>query len=204
MKLSTIIVATCAVAVAEAAHIQIAINPSTLVPSPSTQISHSTSAYLTKSGQTYAAPLSADGSFDFRNVSSGSYLVDIVSAEYLFAPLRLDILETAAGEEVKAWGTWRGNEWGNNGEIYQVKSIGEQPGREGVKRIEVSVAAKKEVFVDRVGCKYPYLRSSALLAELSEHKLTDSSFDGHNPQKSYDADGRRRRIDDVRHAVSDR
>lgn len=162
MKLSTIIAATCAAAVAEAAHIQITTKPSALVPSPSTQIPHSTSAYLTKSGQTYAAPLSADGSFDFRNVSAGSYLVDIVSSEYLFAPLRLDILETAAGEEVKAWGTWRGNEWSNNGEVYEVKSIGEQPGREGVKNIEVAVAAKKEVFIERVGCKYPYLCSSPI------------------------------------------
>lgn len=167
MKLSPIIYAASAVSLACAAHIQIAINPSTLVPSPSTQISHSTSAYLTKSGHTYTAPFSADGSFDFRNVSSGSYLVDIVSSEYLCAPLRLDILDTAAGEEVKAWGTWRGNEWSNNGEVYAVKSIGEQPGREGVKRIEISVAAKKEVFVDRVGCKYPYLRSSPL-ATLAE------------------------------------
>lgn len=153
MKLSTIICATGAASLASAAHIQIAINPSTLVPSPSTQISHATSAYLTKPGQTYTAPLSTDGSFDFRNVSSGSYLVDIVSSEYLFAPLRLDILDTAAGEEVKAWGTWRGNEWSNNGEVFQVKSLGEQPGREGIKRVEISVAATKEVFIDRVGCK---------------------------------------------------
>ena len=118
MKFSMIIAAASAATLGNAAHLQIAIAPSTLVPSPSTQISHSTSAYLTKAGQTYSAPLSADGLFDFRNVSSGSYLVDIISSDYLFAPLRIDVQDTAAGEELKAWGTWRGNEWSNNGESY--------------------------------------------------------------------------------------
>lgn len=156
MKFSTILAATGAAATINAAHLQIAISPSTLVPSPSTQISHTTSAYLTRAGQVYAAPLSANGLFDFRNVSSGSYLVDIVSSDYLFAPLRVDVSETAAGEEIKAWGTWRGNEWSNNAEEYAVVDVaGSQvSGSQGelVKTIAITTAGRKEVFVDRVGC----------------------------------------------------
>lgn len=165
MKFSTILAATGLIAATEAAHLQIAVAPSTLVPSPSTQISHSTSAYLTRAGQVYTAPLSADGWFDFRNVSAGSYLVDVVGGEYLFAPLRVDVLDILVGDvngqEVKAWGTWRGNEWSNHAEEYAAVAVAGSQG-EQVNRIAITAAGRKEVFVDRVGCTSPHRASGPL------------------------------------------
>ncbi len=67
-----------------------------------------------------------DNSFDFRNVTSGDYLLDIHCHSQVFAPLRVDV-EAAVGEgaaeKVEAWGTFRGNEWGNKGEKEEVKEV---------------------------------------------------------------------------------
>ena len=163
MKLTSLLIAAGAT-LAHAAHLRIASAPSTLVPSPATQISHTTNAYLTKNGHTYAAPLSAGGEFDFRNVTKGSYLVDVVAKEYVFAPLRLDVLDTDAGEEVRAWGTWRGNEWSNTAEGVEVVQD------KGVSRIGVLVAGRKEVFVERVGCAYFPFPSPSKTSSIEETK----------------------------------
>lgn len=167
MKFSLSLAILGAASVAQTAHLQISIAPSTLVPSPSTQIPASTSAYLTRAGKVYAAPLSSDGLFDFRNVTAGSYLVDIVSLEYLFAPLRVDVLDNTDSqgsgsqgslEEVKAWGTWRGNEWSNTAEPYDMMS------ESGVRKIKVEVRGKKEIFYERVGCTYSLFLSHTITA----------------------------------------
>ncbi|KAH8593229.1 hypothetical protein B0O99DRAFT_547387 [Bisporella sp. PMI_857] len=125
-----------------AAHLRVSIptiatfNPSTLPPS--------TSASLTTLSSKQSAPLRTDNSFDFRNVSTGSYLLDVHSHTHAFAPLRVDVSEEAGTVEV--WGTWRGNEWGNKGEAVKVEGKAD-----GALGFDVRVLGKKEYFVERTG-----------------------------------------------------
>ncbi|KAF1844589.1 uncharacterized protein K460DRAFT_354488 [Cucurbitaria berberidis CBS 394.84] len=91
------------------------VNPSTL---PST-----THATLQSSGPPLDAYLTRSNTFNFNNVSSGSYLATIHCRDYAFEPLRIDIAveEAVEGsgdkkEVIRAWQTFLGNEWDNKGE----------------------------------------------------------------------------------------
>lgn len=53
----------------------------------------------------------------------------------------------AAGEGVEAWGTFRGNEWGNKGEAAMVEREKE------VWIFAVRALGGKEYLVQRVGCR---------------------------------------------------
>ncbi|KAK7744741.1 hypothetical protein SLS62_010098 [Diatrype stigma] len=72
------------------------------------------------------APLTTANTFVFRNVTPGSYLADVHSATHGFAPLRVDVLFQGEGDdgalEVRAWETFRGNEWENKGEEVRLRS----------------------------------------------------------------------------------
>ncbi|KFZ17741.1 hypothetical protein V502_04421, partial [Pseudogymnoascus sp. VKM F-4520 (FW-2644)] len=107
-----------------------------------------TTASLTTAGHVYTAPLGVSSTFDFRNVSAGSYLLDVVGGTHVFAPLRVDVSEAVGGgqEVVKAWGTWRGNEWENRGEVVEVGVWG----REG-RVVEVKAVGGKEFLIERTG-----------------------------------------------------
>ncbi|KAI9814043.1 MAG: hypothetical protein M1827_003507 [Pycnora praestabilis] len=95
-----------------ATHLTAYIPSTSLLPSPNT-LPPSTCATLTTLGQRYTAPLQRDARFVFRNVSAGSYLLDVHCRDWAFAPLRVDVGE---GEKVEVWQTFRGNEWENKGE----------------------------------------------------------------------------------------
>ncbi|KND94652.1 ER membrane protein complex subunit 7 [Tolypocladium ophioglossoides CBS 100239] len=97
----------------------------------------STHATLASLGAHHAAPLSAINTFVFRNVTPGSYLADVHCATDAFRPLRVDV---AADGGVRAWETFRGNEWGNRGEALEVKD-----GRV----VEVRAVGKKNYFMER-------------------------------------------------------
>lgn len=117
------------------------VSPATLPPS--------TTASLTTLSRSYVAPLGVDNSFDFRNVSSGSYLLDVVSVTHVFAPLRIDVSKNGAGgETVEAWGTWRGNEWDNKGEVMEIGNWGRD-----AKTIGVRAVGKKDYLIERTGCE---------------------------------------------------
>lgn len=103
-----------------------------------------THATLTSLDARHSAPLSAVNTFVFRNVTSGSYLVDVHCATDGFQALRLDIGEAG---EISAWETYRGNEWGNKGEALAVRE-----GSMG-KGVEVRALGSKTFFVDRPKCK---------------------------------------------------
>lgn len=129
-------------------------NPSALPPS--------TVASLTTTAHLLHAPLRADNTFDFRNVSAGSYLLDVHSHTHDFAPLRVDVHHSPVkGEEqeVQAWSTFRGNEWGNKGEKYDVTEVKPEDGSgEVVWMFAVRAKGKREYFVERQGCEYsPWL-----------------------------------------------
>lgn len=98
----------------------LAVPPSQHLPNPHI-LPAATHATLTALGEPRrAAPLTVANTFVFHNVTPGSYLADVHSAAYGFAPLRVDVLEpaaaTATGPVIKVWETYRGNEWGNKGE----------------------------------------------------------------------------------------
>ncbi|KAI1656167.1 hypothetical protein F4813DRAFT_136089 [Daldinia decipiens] len=94
------------------------------LPNPHT-LPSTTHATLSALRAAYDAPLTAAGSFVFRNVTPGSYLADVHSATHAFAPLRIDVLarapaddegEAGGGLVVRAWETYRGNDWDNKGQ----------------------------------------------------------------------------------------
>ncbi|RYP72259.1 hypothetical protein DL769_004481 [Monosporascus sp. CRB-8-3] len=112
-------------------------NPHALPPGDRTR------ATLTRLGASYAAPLSAAGTFVFRNVTPGSYLADVHSATHGFAPLRVDVDATPEGETrgVRAWETFRGNAWENRGEEVRRTAAGGA--------FPVRVLGTKAFFVER-------------------------------------------------------
>jgi len=124
-----------------AATLLVNIPPSALVPAPSS-LSPATTASLTTLAHSFVAPLSASNTFSFRNVTAGSYLLDVHCPTYFFAPLRIDVGEDDA---VEAWGTFRGNEWSNKGEVVAVR-------RQGTTNIlDVKAVRPKNYYRERTG-----------------------------------------------------
>ncbi|KAK8171234.1 hypothetical protein BKA80DRAFT_306014 [Phyllosticta citrichinensis] len=108
----------------------------------------STHATLHSAGPALSAPLRRDNSFAFDDVAPGSHLLSVHSRDYAFENLRVDVaIEGAEGgqeEVVRAWQTFRGNEWDNRGE-----KRGE--GRGGRANLEVRVLGGKEYYIQRGG-----------------------------------------------------
>lgn len=52
--------------------------------------------------------------------------------------------------EVQVFGTFRGNEWSNKGEVVAVKEVDGKPGIWG---FEVKVLGSKEYFIEKSGCE---------------------------------------------------
>jgi hypothetical protein len=78
--------------------------------------------------------------------------------------LRVDVHsgEGKGEEKVEVWGTFRGNEWSNKGEVYEVREVSKEgvDGKSGkVWGFEGKVAAPKEYLMERSGCEYPSSRS---------------------------------------------
>jgi hypothetical protein len=110
-----------------------------------------THATLTTLGAAHDALLTPAGEFVFHNVSEGSYLADVHCATHAFAPLRVDVAvgEKGGGKEkvlVQAWETYRGNDWGNKGEIAA------KDGGNGV--VEVRMLGFKNYFMERPACEF--------------------------------------------------
>ncbi|KAG5984416.1 hypothetical protein E4U55_004878 [Claviceps digitariae] len=104
-----------------------------------------THATLSTLSAHHSAPLSSLNTFIFHNVTPGSYLADVHSPTDGFRPLRIDITQEDDGQDtVQAWDTFRGNEWGNKGEVVPVKRDGG-----AAHGIEVKSLGKKVYFVDR-------------------------------------------------------
>ncbi|RYC65697.1 hypothetical protein CHU98_g486 [Xylaria longipes] len=117
---------------AAAATVTFSIPPSAQIPNPAA-LPPSTHATLTALGASYAAPLTVDNTFVFRNVTPGSYLGDVHCATHGFAPLRVDVIPVTAGQDQKphgedvslrVWETFRGNDWENKGEEIRPATAG--------------------------------------------------------------------------------
>ncbi|KAI1059199.1 hypothetical protein LB507_003493 [Fusarium sp. FIESC RH6] len=113
-------------------------------PNPFT-LPASTHATLSSAGVHVSAPLSAANTFVFHNVTPGSYLADVHCPTDAFHPLRIDVQLEEGGEEgiVRAWETYRGNDWNNKGEVVSVKE-----GSKG-RGFEVRAIGGKNYFMER-------------------------------------------------------
>lgn len=120
------------------ARVLVSVPSSIHLPNPAT-LPSTTSATLTTLSSSLHAPLSASNEFDFRNVSAGSYLLDVHCASHVFAPLRVDV---GADGDVQAWQHFRGHDWDNKGETM------------GAGAIEVKVLGAKGYYLERSGCEY--------------------------------------------------
>ncbi|KYK61726.1 hypothetical protein DCS_02869 [Drechmeria coniospora] len=105
-------------------------------PNPFT-LSSRTHATLSSLGVHYDASVSTLNAFVFRNVSAGSYLLDVHCPTEAYRPLRIDV---TVADGVQAWQTFRGNEWSNKGEAVPAKEGG---------GFEVSPMGRKTYFIDR-------------------------------------------------------
>ncbi|KAI1187863.1 hypothetical protein F5B17DRAFT_300300 [Nemania serpens] len=120
---------------ASAATVTFSIPPSPQIPHPGA-LPPSTHATLTALGSSYAAPLTTDDAFVFRNVTPGSYLADVHCATHGFAPLRVDVVSSVTatpgnhehgdeeGVRLRVWETFRGNDWENKGEEIRPAVVG--------------------------------------------------------------------------------
>ncbi|KAI9669213.1 MAG: hypothetical protein M1817_004708 [Caeruleum heppii] len=113
----------------------------TLVPPPSLlpSLTSSTTAHLRTLGLHHSAPISRTGTFHFRNLTAGSYLLDVAAADFVFEVLRVDVTDGERDEEIKVYATRRGIEWENRGVERR-----ERP-------VQVLVLGRKEYYSKREG-----------------------------------------------------
>lgn len=166
MRISTILAALPAflIPIVSSASLSISIAQHASLLHPSL-LGPQTKAFLTTSYTTLTAPISAHNTFNFRNVTPGSYQLDITSPSHDFLPYRVDvawdgqydgIAENGAevkGEIVSVWGTYRGNAWGNKGETVDVVKRGGGAGKDVVFAFEVKVRGARDYYMPRNTCK---------------------------------------------------
>ncbi|KAF2471401.1 uncharacterized protein BDR25DRAFT_334017 [Lindgomyces ingoldianus] len=115
--------------------------PTTQVVNPST-LTASTHATLQSSGPPLIAHLTRSNTFNFYNVTPGSYFAAVHCRDVAFEPIRIDVsleeIVEGSGEKkemIRAWQTFIGNEWENKGEsrgeggnglVVEVKAIGQK------------------------------------------------------------------------------
>jgi len=109
-------------------------------PGGALSLSPQTTLLLTTVGQQKAALLSKRGEFTVYNVTSGAYLAEVATREWVFSPQRVDVsVDASEAFVVESALTFRGNEWGNMGEK-----------RRGA-RIEVMPMKPAEYYITREG-----------------------------------------------------
>lgn len=132
--------------------ITLRIPPSHALPNPNV-LPPSTHATLSSLRKSKSAPISVGNTLVFRNVSAGSYLLDVHCPTHAFAPLRVDVTRSeeedggggAKSLKVRAWETYRGNDWDNKGEV-----VGLSDGNV----LDVRVLGTKGYFMERSSCEF--------------------------------------------------
>ncbi|KAJ9665388.1 hypothetical protein H2201_004465 [Coniosporium apollinis] len=177
MRLPTLLSLLTTPTLISAADLILQIHPSQHVPNPSL-LPPTTHATLHASGPPATAYLTRANTFEFRNLTAGSYLLNVHCRDVVFEGLRVDVggdyREGTGGEEegvvgkmggkeegelVQVWQTFRGNEWDNKGEVRGV-------GR-GRVVAEVRAVAGKEYYQERSGFSVlSFLKSPMILMAL--------------------------------------
>lgn len=150
-----------------AAHLTFTIAPNALLPNPAS-LTASTRATLFKHSTTLSVPLTRRNTFEYRNLTSGSYLFTVQARDHTFGPLRVDVADgvttptgagasvgtgTAVGAEqsIEVYQTFWGNEWGNKGE-YKGGAKGVD-GAEVRANVEIRAERVKQFYEERLGCE---------------------------------------------------
>jgi hypothetical protein len=84
--------------------------------------------------------------------------------------LRVDVRDVTPDvvgddQEVQVWGTFRGNEWSNKGEVVQAQR------GDGIWTFDVKVQGGKDYFIERQGCKFRVVQSRSWLRLLMTWNL---------------------------------
>ncbi|KAI9718627.1 MAG: hypothetical protein M1828_006635 [Chrysothrix sp. TS-e1954] len=158
-----IVLSLLATRVVSLANLTLHLPPTDLSPNPST-LPPSTRATLVQRSAKYSALLTRRNTFDFTDISPGSYLLNVQCRDLAFAPLRVDVVGGGDGDElgdrISVWQTFLGNAWGNKGEMR-----GES--REGRLSIEVRPVAVKNYYMERAGFSpLDFLKSPMILLAL--------------------------------------
>lgn len=117
-------------------------NPHVLPPNTHATLTTLPSSLSHDQKHVISAPLTHTAEFHFTELPSSlstsaeSYLLDIRSKEYIFAPYRVDI--AADGTVLGVWETFRGNQWDNRG----LERYAKLKSQEGLQDIDVVVQAK--------------------------------------------------------------
>lgn len=121
------------------------------------QKKHVISAPLTHTAQFHFKDLpgasSSSSSSAAAVTGTESYLLDIRSKEYVFAPYRVDI--AADGTVAGVWETFRGNQWDNRGMESYVK-LNSHEGQDGVDVVvQAKVLGRRNFYEERQTCMHP-------------------------------------------------
>ncbi|KAJ5665581.1 uncharacterized protein N7477_008029 [Penicillium maclennaniae] len=130
-----------------AASLTVTIPPSTLLPHPHS-LPATTQATLTTTDRVLTAFLTRSSTLIFPDIpSSGpaSYLLDIRSGEWVFAPYRVDV--AADGTVLGVWETFRGNPWDNRGAEKYVVDVAGKAQSDVV--IEAKVVGRRGFYEER-------------------------------------------------------
>lgn len=143
-----------------AASLTISIPPSTNLPNPHV-LPATTHATLTTLPQEdrhdhiLTTPLTRSSTLVFRNIPSGapeSYILEIRSAGFVFAPYRVDV--AADGSILGIWETFRGNPWDNRGAEKYVVDVANKRTTNVV--VEAKILGRKGFYEERAKCEYSF------------------------------------------------
>jgi hypothetical protein len=161
MHLPTLLLPVLFTLVSTASPLTISIPPSLLLPIPNS-LPASTHATLTSlspanhpSAYPLTAPLTRASTFVFPELQPPaarpeSFLLDIRAAQFVFAPLRVDV--SADGRVVGVWETVPGTPWENRGaERFAAAADEGASGRDGV-NVEAKVVGRREFYQERTQC----------------------------------------------------
>lgn len=144
---------------AAATSLNIQIPASTVLPNPHglAANTHATLTTLSDSQQQHVltASLTRSAGFVFSGLPSSSskkesYLLDIRSREYIFAPYRVDV--AADGSILGIWETFRGNQWENRGLEKYVAQVTDKSKTDAV-TVDARVLARREFYEERPKCE---------------------------------------------------
>ena len=149
---STTLLALChCLTLALTASLRVQIPPSNLLPNPNA-LPASTHATLTSgSGPQLKAILRKGSYLEFPDIpTTGSYLLDVYSRDYVFAPYRVDVSASSSSDSVTqitgAYETYRGTQWSDHG---LPLTPSDRPTEDLT--ISVKVLARKNFYEERQG-----------------------------------------------------
>ncbi|KAI9653192.1 MAG: hypothetical protein M1831_006150 [Alyxoria varia] len=148
-----------------------------ILPNPGS-LPSTTTATLYDLNNTRTALLRRGNTFDFPDLTPGSYLLTVQARDFVFAPGRVDVVrgtleqrdqQAQEGKEsVYMWRTFFGNEWGNKGPLWDEGTVDvDKDGKGKVVTLEVRPERVREYYTERAGFSpLQFLKSPMILMAL--------------------------------------